>query len=301
MADAMNSGAFDRGDTSPVDAPTDTADDAPPRGGTSPADAPPDASDDATPRSDTPPVTTRARAAAAIPRIPSIYRDLPPNTYTTLTPDVPVLQVDDWRQRAEAIERREIKPPADPLLGPPPVLRGEDAEEYEALRAQVTAEWQPDGLIEALPLHRAIVAEWRRRRYERLFDALIDHLARDGIAAVVRGVLSPRAARVLLDAWDDDDPSAVQQVESLLAQYDPDGSCVRAHTIVQHGPRFDALTRLIREHERAYTRATAEIERRRIAAETGIRKGTRRISPTNFLFPPRKHMRIPDDPDDAVL
>ena len=130
-----------------------------------------------------------------------------------------------------------------PFCGPPPLLKGENAADYDDLLARVSGHLKPSDIIEEIWIREFVDLSWENRRWRlslaRLLDAalpkvleeILQPLLHDQLSAAPRGksfVSQIDAAyerqtghsdqvHDLLRRWAQRDPAAIKQVDDLLA------------------------------------------------------------------------------------
>jgi hypothetical protein len=124
------------------------------------------------------------------------------------------------------------------------VLRGEDAAEYEKLRADVFARWEPDGAMEERMAKCIASFHWRIGRSERVENAFFDNLVRrevgrrafeiDASGAVIAGKLhtfEKEKEALRFEAAKDIEPTD-EDIQSALAASVMDVEAMKANRLI---------------------------------------------------------------------
>jgi hypothetical protein len=116
----------------------------------------------------------------------------------------------------------EIPKQLENLLGPPPLLEGEDREAYLALRSALIEDRQPKTVMDWIHVHDLVTQLWEEQRFRRASAALI----RGGMLAALEYYLLEISKS--LGDWSltekaqqyfSTNPKERKEVISLLAQY----------------------------------------------------------------------------------
>ncbi len=114
------------------------------------------------------------------------------------------------------------------LLGKPPLLRDEDALEYEGLLSAVATALTPGDIVECILAKDFVDCTWEIRRAGRCEAAILNNSLPEALAAQVslmkklhdRNRLDPDPAdRELAYAYHAGDPAAVKEVKDLRAKH----------------------------------------------------------------------------------
>jgi hypothetical protein len=120
-------------------------------------------------------------------------------------------------------------PPPDlkALLGPPPLLDGEDAGAYDAFYGQIRTAVAPRDVLEEIWARDVIDNLWETLRLRRLKVSLMRASAHEGVARL----LGPRTTileRGLVGRWAGRERAAINKVEGLLKQTGLDQEAIAA-------------------------------------------------------------------------
>jgi hypothetical protein len=115
----------------------------------------------------------------------------------------------------------EIPKQLESLLGPPPLLEGEDREAYLALRSALIEDRQPKTVMDWIHVHDLVTQLWEEQRFRRASTALIRSGTLKAIEHFLRDI-SPslffESERMALKYFSTN-PKERKEVASLLAQH----------------------------------------------------------------------------------
>ena len=157
------------------------------------------------------------------------------------------------------------------LLGPPPLLPGENEADYEALKMRIMAAVKPADAIEYLYVRDVTDLQWDLLRFRRLKSHLLSSSAPSGLAAL----MSARKYTPFNDArfasWLNNDPKAVKEIKALLTQWGLTEQDIHAQTMVKKINEFERLERMASSVEARRNAALRELERHREAVARRLR------------------------------
>ena len=126
------------------------------------------------------------------------------------------------------------------LLGPAPLLPGENEADYEALKMRIMAAVKPADAIEHLYVRDVTDLQWDLLRFRRLKSHLLSSSAPSGLAAL----MSARKYTPFNDArfasWLNNDPKAVKEIKALLTQWGLTEQDIHAQTMVKKSTNSSA-------------------------------------------------------------
>ena len=122
------------------------------------------------------------------------------------------------------------KPIAEPanfgdLLGPPPVISGEDPKEYAELLERILSDLKPRDFIETAFVRDIADHIWEVRRLRRLKAQLLHVAQPEGLDSVLRRLVVWTEADELAKKWGQRDAATIQRVDQALRQVRPDDGC----------------------------------------------------------------------------
>jgi hypothetical protein len=153
------------------------------------------------------------------------------------------------------------------FFGQPPVLKGEDVKDYEKLSADVHDALQPRDVIDEILARDFVDQAWLTPRLRRCATEMI---TANWVRAVLRilltrGHLNPVEAPILLCAWAEGVPSAIEEVDAILAGIGADEQTIQAWALAFGLEQFERIDRLARISEGGRNATLREFDRRRAA------------------------------------
>jgi hypothetical protein len=169
------------------------------------------------------------------------------------------------------------------LLGPAPILEGEDASAYEALRVQIRAAVEPKDIIEEFWVRDVVDLLWETLRLRRLKAALMHAAAHEGLDKVLTPLVPRFSERGdLVRAWASRDRDALNEVTELLKRAGLDEAAIAAQTLAIKLDAFERIDRLIAQTEARRNAVLREVDRRREAVARRLRDASAVIEDAEF-------------------
>jgi hypothetical protein len=168
------------------------------------------------------------------------------------------------------------------LLGPPPVILGEDARKFEELQARITAAVKPQEAIEEIWVRDVVDLTWEVLRLRRLKASLLLTCAHAGLVRVLKPIVGSTEAEQLAVAWAKREAGAVAKVKSLLAASELTVDAIMAETLtlkLEQTERFEAM---IAAAEARLAAALREVDRHRDALARALRATVEDIEDAEF-------------------
>jgi len=158
------------------------------------------------------------------------------------------------------------------VFGPPPLVAGEDAAAYEALRARVAVAVAPADVLEEMWVRDVVDLDWEAQRLRRLQAALLRVAAHEGLAVVLTPLLGLSGAHDLAAQWAAGKRRAARRVRALLAAAGLGQDAVTAQTFAARIGDFDRIDRMIMQAESRRAAALHEIEFHRVLLAQALRE-----------------------------
>jgi hypothetical protein len=168
------------------------------------------------------------------------------------------------------------------LLGPPPVILGEDARKFEELHTRITAAMKPREAIEEIWVRDVADLTWEVLRLRRLKASLLLTCAHAGLVRVLKPLVGSTEAEQLAAAWAKRDAAAVAKVKSLLAASELTVDAIMAETLtlkLEQTERFEAM---IAVAEARLAAALREVDRHRATLAGALRATVEDIEDAEF-------------------
>ncbi len=162
-------------------------------------------------------------------------------------------------------ESPRAEPPTDlqSLFGPAPLLAGEDARAYEALKGQIRAAVAPTDVIEEIWVRDVLDLLWETMRLRRLKAKLMQAAAHEGLDELLRPLTEILEHQDLSNGWARRDARSVKKVDALLQQAGLDPEAIAAQTLAVKLDAFERIDRMIMQAEARRNMILREIDRHR--------------------------------------
>src|SRR5258707_504248 len=108
--------------------------------------------------------------------------------------------------------------PCRALLGPRPLIDGEDGTNYDVILERISADVAPADFVEEIWVRNVVDLVWDSVRLRRLKSQLLHAAAHQGLTSVLTPLLDWSSARELSSKWALGDEEAISKVERLLGQ-----------------------------------------------------------------------------------
>jgi hypothetical protein len=174
---------------------------------------------------------------------------------------------------------------ADPqsLLGPVPLLEGEDASAYEALKRQIRSAVAPNDIIEEIWVRDVLDLLWETMRLRRLKAKLMRAAAHEGLDKLLRPLTEIFGHQVLISGWARRDRESVKEVNALLKQAGLDQEAIAAQTLAVKLDAFERIDHMIMQTEARRNMILREIDRHRDALARRLREASAMIEDARFM------------------
>jgi hypothetical protein len=183
------------------------------------------------------------------------------------------------------------------IFGPPPILEGEDAGAYEALLKRLSAAIIPTDIVEQIWVHDLAAYTWeifrwrrikidlvktrRTKALEKFIEPFIDESGHDEerpepkngrqkAAALQRVALIPIHELPLAEAWAAKDPTAVEAIDTLIADGYFTMDEVTSAAFVAKLKKIERVDDLISNAEKRRNVVLREIDRRRASLARAV-------------------------------
>ena len=170
------------------------------------------------------------------------------------------------------------------LVGPPPLLEGEDRRDYNELLARVSEAVKPADIFEEMWVSDIVSLTWDISRWRRLKENLITASTDRGVLAV----LSPMPAEPGGEAywvakdWAARCPDTIKEVKERLASADISMDIVIALTVAAKIAEIERIERLAMNAEMRRNATLREIERHRATFGKPLRSATDEVVDAEF-------------------
>jgi hypothetical protein len=168
------------------------------------------------------------------------------------------------------------------LLGPPPVITGEDPDAFLELLDRVRADAKPKGIIEDILVRDFVDLLWDIRRLRRLKASLLQAAAHKGVKAVLGPLVASWEVDSLADNWALRRPRAIAKVDKVLAAAGLTSDAVMAETLALRLDPIERIERMIASQEGRQEAVLREIDRHRAVLAEALRGATKEIEEAEF-------------------
>ena len=168
------------------------------------------------------------------------------------------------------------------LFGPPPLIAGERADEYDKLLDRISRTVKPTDAIEEIWVRDVVDLTWETFRLRRLKVSLLEVNLHKGLAIVLKPMLGYSNAADLSKDWAARDPNAIKKTEALLASAGLTMDAVLAQTLAAEIDHVDRIDRMIMSAETRRNITLREIDRHRAALGEQLRRATQDIEDADF-------------------
>jgi len=189
------------------------------------------------------------------------------------------------------------------LLGPPPLLEGEERAAYEQHLARVTEAVKPADILEEIWVRDFVDHDWVICRLRRFQTSLLTANAHDGLKEIIRPLMpwSSAAINLMLSSPDASDlmrlsseasdlatrwatrkPSAINKVNRLLAAAGLTMDAVMAQTLSLNIDVIERIDRMIMSEEARRNAVLHEVERHRASLGQALRRVSEVVEDVQF-------------------
>ena len=154
-----------------------------------------------------------------------------------------------------------LTPEIKAILGPPPLLEGEDVNAYDALHDRLRAAVVPVDMVDELLVKSLLDLAWEGRRLRLHKAVMIRFWAKEGLAAAMSSITDARERNNLVDGWFDRDPKVVREVERLFLRIGPVSSVIAAHTMARYSKYLESISSEIRHADANWNANLRELDR----------------------------------------
>ena len=162
--------------------------------------------------------------------------------------------------------------PCQALLGPRPLIDGEDGTNYDVILERISADVAPEDFVEEILVRNVVDLVWDSVRLRRLKSHLLHAAAHEGLAWVLTPLLDWASAGQLSRTWASGDEEAACEVERLLGQAGLTIDDVMAQTLAARIDDVERIDRMVIIAEARRDAVLREIRSRRLAFAQALRR-----------------------------
>ncbi len=158
------------------------------------------------------------------------------------------------------------------LLGPRPLIDGEDGTNYDVILERISADVAPADFVEEIWVRNVVDLVWDSVRLRRLKSQLLHAAAHQGLERVLTPLLGWLSADKLSGKWASGDEEAISQVEALLGRAGLTIDDVMAQTLAARIDDVERIDRMVIIAEVRRDAVLREIRSRRAAFGQALRR-----------------------------
>jgi hypothetical protein len=167
--------------------------------------------------------------------------------------------------------------PCHALLGPRPLIAGEDGTNYEVIAERISADVAPTDFVEEIWVRNVVDLVWESIRLRHLKSQLLRAAAHEGLARVLTPLLDWPSAHQLSRTWALGDEEASCEVERLLDRAGLTIDAVMAQTLAVRVDEVERIDRMVTTAEMRRDAVLREIGSRRAAFGQALRRAGQAI------------------------
>src|SRR5260221_6504714 len=166
---------------------------------------------------------------------------------------------------APASPTAPARTPSLALLGPRPLIDGEDGTNYDVILERISADVAPADFVEEIWVRNVVDLVWDSVRLRRLKSQLLHAAAHEGLERVLTPLTAWDKADKLSRKWASGDEEAMCEVERLLGQAGLTIDDVMAQTLAARIDDVERIDRMVIIAEARRDAVLREIRSRRYA------------------------------------
>jgi hypothetical protein len=185
--------------------------------------------------------------------------------------------------RARAQRRNSKALSRSGIVGPAPILPGEDPAAYNELRVRVWRYLQPKDIIEEIFTDDVIDLTWQIIRMRRTKEGLIGSELADRVERGLRSVadVDDDEINALMKNWRAGKPS-MKRIEEILSMADKTFDAILAHAFTHTLDQIERLDRLMTIAEARRNAVLRELERHRASFTERLRENIHQLEGGEF-------------------
>lgn len=158
------------------------------------------------------------------------------------------------------------------LLGPPPLLDGEDAQAYDDLYHRIREAIAPRDVFEEVWARDFVDNLWEMLRLRRIKVKLVRASANEGLERLLRPLTGSVQNHETANGWMRRDKAAVKEVDRRLKQAGLDREAITAHTFALNLGTLERIEGMRVQAEARRTVILREIDRHRSVVAQRLRE-----------------------------
>lgn len=149
------------------------------------------------------------------------------------------------------------------ILGKPPVIIGEEIEDYNELLAQISVAGQPKDAIEWLLFEDVASLVWEAQRLRRMKAKLLETVTKSALEQLISPIVGHDRAKALFQNLSPSKPSDLAKIGSILGEAGLDLDVVAAKAMEIRIGHVERIDRMLENANKRRDVVLREIERRR--------------------------------------
>jgi hypothetical protein len=158
------------------------------------------------------------------------------------------------------------------LLGPRPLIDGEDGTNYDMILERISADVAPADFVEEIWVRNVVDLVWDSVRLRRLKSQLLQAAAHQGLERLLASIIDWMRAGPLSRKWALGDEEAMGEVERLLGRAGLTFDAVMAQTLAARIDDVERIDRMVIIAEARRDAVLREIRSRRLAFGQALRR-----------------------------
>lgn len=176
-----------------------------------------------------------------------------------------------------------LDPEVNEILGPPPILDGEDLDAYNGLHDRMRSVVSPEDFIEEIWVRDVVDLTWEILRLRRLKAKLMAAETHQGLDRLLNHLVSyEEGTSALVEGWVHRDPRSVKRVDKIMADAGFDRQTLHALTLVANLDQFERIDRMTTQAEARRNSVFREIDRHRDVIARRLRDAVTDIEDAEF-------------------
>lgn len=168
------------------------------------------------------------------------------------------------------------------LLGPPPLIEGEDPAAYESLSGRIRVAVEPRDIIEEIWVRDIADNLWETLRLRRLKAKLLHASAHKGLRALLDPLIDYHDLNDTVEQWAQGDAKTRKLVAEKLKSAGLDEEAIYAQTFAVKLDTFEKIDRIIMQTEARRNMVLREVDRHRDVIARRLREVTMEIEDAQF-------------------
>jgi hypothetical protein len=158
------------------------------------------------------------------------------------------------------------------LLGPRPLIGGEDGTNYDVILERISADVVPADFVEEIWVRNVVDLVWESIRLRRLKSQLLQAATHEGLERLLASLIDRMRAGELSRKWALGDEEAMSEVERLLGRVGLAFDAVMAQTLAARINDVERIDRMVIIAEARRDAVLREIRSRRLAFGQALRR-----------------------------